>query len=85
MSISFVYAGAEGLLRQDVAARLEGAGRDGVDGEELREAAGATPEEMERALRTLLAEGRAVEDGGRWYRPQAQQRDRGVGRASGGG
>jgi ribonuclease R len=78
MSISFAFAGAEGLLRQDVAARLEEAGRDGVEKERLRRQVDTTPEELDRALRTLLSEGRAVEDDGLWYAPRHSEGTVGV-------
>jgi ribonuclease R len=64
MSTSF--AGAEGLLRQDVSARLDQAGRDGMDVGELRRQITAGPEELERALARLQTEGKAIEMDGRW-------------------
>jgi ribonuclease R len=67
--MSTSYAGAEGLLRQDASARLDEAGREGMEEGELRRRLGATPEELERALARLQAEGRAVEMEGRWYAP----------------
>ncbi len=70
--------GAEGLLRQDVAARLEEAGREGIEKERLRRQVDAGPEELERALRTLLSEGRAVEDDGLWYAPEHSEGTVGV-------
>ena len=68
MSISF--PGADGLLRQDLAALLEEAGRDGLDQGQLQREVDAGPGELERALHTLQAEGRAVETDGRWYAPR---------------
>ncbi|HEV7786998.1 MAG TPA: RNB domain-containing ribonuclease, partial [Thermoanaerobaculia bacterium] len=64
MSTSF--AGAEGLLRQDVSARLDQAGRDGMDVEELRPQITAGPGELERTLARLQTEGKAVDMDGRW-------------------
>lgn len=64
MSTSF--AGAEGLLRQDVSARLDQAGRDGMEIEEIRGQVTAGPDELERALARLQTEGKAVEIDGRW-------------------
>src|SRR5258708_3946570 len=64
MSTSF--AGAEGLLRQDVYARLDQAGRDGMDVEQLRRQVSAGPGELEVALARLQTEGKAVEVDGRW-------------------
>src|SRR3954469_24381149 len=68
--MSTSYAGAEGLLRQDASVRLDEAGREGMEEEELRRRLGAAPEELERALDRLQAEGRAVEMEGRWYAPR---------------
>jgi len=64
MSTSF--AGAEGLLRQDVYARLDQAGRDGMDIEQLRRQVNASAEELEQALARLQTEGKAVEMEGKW-------------------
>lgn len=64
MSTSF--AGADGLLRQDVSARLDQAGRDGMDVEELRRQRTAGPGELESVLARLQAEGQAVDMDGRW-------------------
>ncbi len=64
MSTSF--AGADGLLRQDVSARLDQAGRDGMDLEPLRLQVSAGPGELEGVLARLQAEGKAVEMEGRW-------------------
>jgi len=64
MSTSF--AGAEGLLRQDVYARLDQAGRDGMDVEQLRRQVSAGPGELEMALAQLQTEGKAVEVDGKW-------------------
>jgi ribonuclease R len=68
MSISF--PGADGLLRQDLAALLEDAGRDGLDQGQLQKKVDAGLGELERALQTLQAEGRAVETDGRWLAPR---------------
>jgi ribonuclease R len=65
MSTSF--AGAEGLLRQDVSARLDQAGRDGMELESLRrQVSGAGPGELESVLARLQTEGKAVEMEGKW-------------------
>jgi ribonuclease R len=64
MSTSF--AGAEGLLRQDVSARLDQAGRDGMEVEQLRQQVSAGPGELEQALARLQTEGKAVEMEGKW-------------------
>jgi ribonuclease R len=64
MSTSF--AGAEGLLRQDVYARLDQAGRDGMEAEQLRLQVSAGPGELEQALERLQTEGKAVEVDGKW-------------------
>src|SRR5258706_14589339 len=64
MSTSF--AGAEGLLRQDVYARLDQAGRDGMEAEQLRRQVSASAEELEQALARLQTEGKAVEVDGKW-------------------
>ncbi|HEV7503306.1 MAG TPA: ribonuclease R [Thermoanaerobaculia bacterium] len=60
------FAGAEGLLRQDVSARLDQAGRDGMEVEQLRRQVTAGPEELESVLARLQAEGKAVEMEGKW-------------------
>ncbi|MBW8877566.1 MAG: ribonuclease R [Acidobacteria bacterium] len=65
MSTSF--AGAEGLLRQDVSARLDQAGRDGIEEGQVQRQVNASPEELGRALAQLQAEGKAVEMDGRWF------------------
>jgi len=64
MSTSF--AGADGLLRQDVSARLDQAGRDGMELEPLRRQVSAGPGELEGVLARLQAEGKAVEMEGKW-------------------
>jgi ribonuclease R len=64
MSTSF--AGAEGLLRQDVYARLDQAGRDGMEAEQLRRQVSCGPGELEQALARLQTEGKAVEMEGKW-------------------
>jgi ribonuclease R len=64
MSTSF--AGAEGLLRQDVYARLDQAGRDGMEAEQLRLQVSAGPGELEQALERLQTEGKTVEVDGKW-------------------
>ncbi|HEV8581994.1 MAG TPA: ribonuclease R [Thermoanaerobaculia bacterium] len=68
--MSIAFPGADGLLRQDIAARLEEAGRDGLDEGQLRRNLDAAAEELAQALRKLQAEGRAVEEDGRWYAPR---------------
>jgi ribonuclease R len=70
MSTSNAFAGAEGLLRQEIAARLDEAGSVGLEDGELRARIGAPPEELERALARLGGEGRAVEMEGRWFAPR---------------
>ncbi len=68
--MSIAFPGAEGLLGQEVAARLEETGPDGVEEGQLRRKVDASPEELQLALRKLQAEGRAVEVEGRWYAPR---------------
>src|SRR5215213_3964826 len=68
MSMSF--PGADGLLKQEVASRLEETGRDGVEKERLRRKVEAGEEDLERVLAKLRAEGRAVEIDGRWFAPK---------------
>jgi ribonuclease R len=68
--MSIAFPGAEGLLRQEIAARLDEAGHRGLEKEQLRRKVDATPEELERALDRLQTEGRAVEMEGRWLAPQ---------------
>src|ERR1700681_4997477 len=63
MSTSF--AGAEGLLRQDVYARLDQAGRDGMEEEQTRRQVSRGPEELERTLRRLRPRGRVGGSEGR--------------------
>ncbi len=66
MSIS--YPGAEGILRQQILARLEEAGRNGVEEGELQPGEGSSGE-LPQALARLEKEGRAVEMDGRWFAP----------------
>jgi ribonuclease R len=68
--MSIEFPGAEGLLRREIAARLEEAGRDGMEAGQLRRKLGADREELEQALSRLQAEGRAVEVDGQWYAPR---------------
>ncbi len=68
--MSIAFPGAEGLLRQEIAARLEEAGRDGMEEGQLRRKLDAEDAELPEALRKLQAEGRAVEIEGRWYAPR---------------
>ncbi len=68
--MSIAFPGAEGLLRREVAARLDEAGRDGMEEGQLRRKLDADGEELAEALRKLQAEGRAVEIEGRWYAPR---------------
>jgi ribonuclease R len=70
MSTSNAFAGAEGLLRQEIAARLDEAGSVGLEDGELRARIGAPPEELERALARLVAGAQAVEMEGRWFAPR---------------
>jgi len=67
MSIS--YPGAEGILRQEILARLEEAGRNGVEEGALQEQVAETPGELPGTLRRLEREGKAVEMDGRWFAP----------------
>ena len=67
MSISF--PGAEGILRQEILARLEEAGRNGVEESPLGEQVAGSPEELPGTLRRLEREGKAVEMDGRWFAP----------------
>lgn len=76
MSMSF--PGADGLLRQEVASRLEETGSHGVEKERLRRKVEASPEDLERALAKLQAEGRAAEIDGRWFAPKNTDRTAGV-------
>jgi len=68
--MSIALPGAEGLLRRDIAALLEGAARDGLDDGQLRGRVEATAEELKQALEDLQAAGGAVEIEGRWYAPR---------------
>jgi ribonuclease R len=68
--MSIAFPGAEGLLRQEIAARLDEAGHRGLEKEQLRRKVDASPEELEKALDRLQAEGRAVEMEGRWLAPE---------------
>jgi ribonuclease R len=68
--MSITFPGAEGLLHEQILARLEDAGREGVDAGQLRRKVDASPEELERALERLQREGRAVEMEGRWFAPR---------------
>jgi ribonuclease R len=68
--MSIAFPGADGLLRQEIAARLEEAGRDGMEEPQLRRKVDAGLEELKQALRKLQAEGRAVEIEGRWLAPE---------------
>ena len=61
--------GAEGILRRELLARLEEAGRGGAEEGELRRTAEGTPEEVAQALARLERDGLAVEMEGRWYSP----------------
>jgi ribonuclease R len=61
--------GADGLLRQEVVARLDTAGRSGVEKEQLRREVDASPEKLDAALGRLQAEGKAVELEDRWFAP----------------
>ncbi|HEX4959731.1 MAG TPA: ribonuclease R [Thermoanaerobaculia bacterium] len=68
--MSTSWAGAEGLLRQEVSARLDEAGREGLEAEQLQRLVGASPEELARTLARLQGEGKAVEMEGRWLAPR---------------
>jgi ribonuclease R len=68
--MSNAFPGSDGLLRQEIAARLEEAGKGGLEKGQLRRKVDASPEELERALDRMQAEGRAVEIEGRWFAPQ---------------
>ncbi|HEY0782454.1 MAG TPA: RNB domain-containing ribonuclease, partial [Thermoanaerobaculia bacterium] len=59
--------GATGLLREQLVARLEEAGRPGLLREELAEGVEAGTDSLDAALRGLEERGRAVELDGRWY------------------
>ncbi len=67
MSIS--YPGAEGILRQEILARLEEAGQSGLEEGALREQMVESPGELPGTLRRLEREGKAVEMDGRWFAP----------------
>jgi ribonuclease R len=68
--MSIAFPGAEGLLRQEIAARLDEAGKGGLEEGQLRRKVDASPGDFERALDRLQSEGRAVEIEGRWLAPQ---------------
>jgi ribonuclease R len=61
------YAGADGILRREILARLETGGRNGMVEEGLGVA--ASPREVGQVLRRLEREGKAVEMDGRWFVP----------------
>lgn len=67
--MSMSIPGAEGLLRQEVASRLDEAGKEGVEAGQLLRRLDAGPEELDRALSELMAAGQAVEMDGRWFAP----------------
>ena len=67
--MSMSYPGAEGILHQEVLARLDEAGRGGMEEGELRGKVEAGPEELAKALARLERDGRAIEMEGRWYAP----------------
>ena len=68
--MSITLPGAEGILSQEVLARLAAAGREGVEAGELRRKVDATPEELAQVLARLERDGRAIEMEGRWYAPE---------------
>jgi ribonuclease R len=68
--MSITFPGADGLLRQEIVARLEEAGRDGIEETQLGRKVDAGLEGLKQALRKLQAEGRAVEMEGRWLAPE---------------
>lgn len=68
MSISF--PGSGGILRRQILARLDEAGRGGLEERELQRQVDATPEELDAALAALARDGRAVEMDERWYAPE---------------
>jgi len=76
--MSMTIPGADGLLRREVASRLEETGSHGVEKERLRRKVEATEEDLERALEKLQAEGRAVELEGRWFAPKNTDRTAGI-------
>src|SRR4029077_20596628 len=67
--MSIAVPGAEGILRQEVLARLEAAGRSGMEEGTLGSQTEGTAEELGQTLRSLEKEGRAVEIDGRWFVP----------------
>jgi ribonuclease R len=58
--------GAEGILRQQILARLDDAGRNGLEEDELRRKTDGGGE-LAKALESLEKEGKAVGMEGRWY------------------
>ncbi|HEX9945087.1 MAG TPA: ribonuclease R [Thermoanaerobaculia bacterium] len=68
--MSITFPGAEGLLRQEVLARLDEAGKEGMEAGQFRRKVDASREEVARALERLQAEGKAVEMDGRWFSPR---------------
>jgi ribonuclease R len=70
--MSIAVPGAEGILRQEVLARLEAGGRSGVEEGALGaglEGGEGSAGELGQTLRSLEKEGRAVEMEGRWFVP----------------
>jgi ribonuclease R len=68
--MSNAFPGSDGLLRQEIAARLEEAGKGGLEKGQLRRKVDASPEDLEQALDRMQTEGRAVEIEGRWLSPR---------------
>ncbi|MFL6194883.1 MAG: ribonuclease R [Thermoanaerobaculia bacterium] len=65
MSTSF--PGAEGILRHEILAVLDGAGKNGVEEGQLERRADGHAGELAQALAALEKEGKAVGMEGRWY------------------
>ncbi|HSK80102.1 MAG TPA: ribonuclease R [Thermoanaerobaculia bacterium] len=64
--MSIKFPGAEGLLQKDVLARLDEAGKGGMEEGQLLRQVDASPEELAHALDRLQKEGLAAELEGRW-------------------